>query len=505
MKVDLKQFKKISKTNTHSVYSHPDGHFVKISHKSKGGLIDKETDPDTSTPVVGGAHYDEGGTVGNVPKDEAKKFEQSLNQALGQPQPSPSPRPNYDEGGEVSQDAPSLSPPSSAMQQSPQQQQPSIDLTQNPHGDIPSYSNLAQKQFKTLGQQGQAQAGIEQALGRTAGLGYQDLQNTSDELRENANAYSEDFAKAKQEFLDQKINPRQYIENMKTGNKIFTGIGLLLGGIGSGMIGQPNAALQVLQKNIDQDIAAQESELGKKHNMLSALHQKFQDINGAKEMQANLHKLAISQLAIQQAAASRSQYAKLAAQSLQNQYGMDVTQSLNKLDYARQLMQPSNVQPDPTISLANTARGMAMMGAMDPEHAKHVDKDISNVVSKMEAHRNIDKIFDELKQQKPWLNRAFSPLKSSQLIDQLNSRLVPLIQENEASRRLSPDVYKKEIAPFTMNAWTTDEGLEHARASVHALRETHAANETPVLNYYQNLKSMIPRYVPRKQFTHKMK
>lgn len=54
------------------------------------------------------------------------------------------------------------------------------------------------------------------------------------------------------------INPQQYLENMGVGQKTLTAIGLALSGLGSGLTGQPNIAMQTLQTNINRDIAAQQ-------------------------------------------------------------------------------------------------------------------------------------------------------------------------------------------------------------------------------------------------------
>lgn len=66
------------------------------------------------------------------------------------------------------------------------------------------------------------------------------------------------------------LDPRQLIRNMSTGSKVMAGIGLFLGGIGSGMTGQPNLAYQMMEKAIDQDIEAQKTNIGLKTSLLQA-------------------------------------------------------------------------------------------------------------------------------------------------------------------------------------------------------------------------------------------
>jgi hypothetical protein len=53
------------------------------------------------------------------------------------------------------------------------------------------------------------------------------------------------------------IDPNNYLKKMGVGERAMTAIGLLISGAGAGLTGQPNLANEMLQKNIDRDIAAQ--------------------------------------------------------------------------------------------------------------------------------------------------------------------------------------------------------------------------------------------------------
>lgn len=99
----------------------------------------------------------------------------------------------------------------------------------------------------------------------------------NDELS-NLNKQSEALFKAS---MEQKIDPRRLISNASTGGKIAAGIGLLLGGIGSGLTGGPNQALAVINKMVDQDIDAQKADMGKTQNLYSMNLQKTRDANAA--------------------------------------------------------------------------------------------------------------------------------------------------------------------------------------------------------------------------------
>lgn len=80
------------------------------------------------------------------------------------------------------------------------------------------------------------------------------------------------------------IDPQRLWANKSSSQKATAVIGMILGGIGSGLTGQPNAALAVIQHQIEQDIDAQKSELGKKENLLSDNLRKFGNLDAAVKM-----------------------------------------------------------------------------------------------------------------------------------------------------------------------------------------------------------------------------
>jgi len=67
-----------------------------------------------------------------------------------------------------------------------------------------------------------------------------------------------------EELMNLKVNPNRLFENATTGQKVLAGIGILLSGIGSGLTGQQNGAMQVVNRLIDNDIAMQQAEINKR-------------------------------------------------------------------------------------------------------------------------------------------------------------------------------------------------------------------------------------------------
>jgi hypothetical protein len=135
----------------------------------------------------------------------------------------------------------------------------------------------AQGVAKALGNLGTQQAGVEQ--------GYQTQAQKNMDVYNQANA---DLTAERQgitkDIQDQHINPQQYIQNMSTGGRILQGIGLILGGMGSGITGGPNLAFQKMQMDIDRDIQSQRDDLGKKQNLLSNNLAQTQNLRAASEL-----------------------------------------------------------------------------------------------------------------------------------------------------------------------------------------------------------------------------
>lgn len=76
------------------------------------------------------------------------------------------------------------------------------------------------------------------------------------------------------------IDPDRYYKNRSTGDKVLAAIGIALGGIASGMTGQPNAASQIIRDAINRDVDAQHLDLEKKGKSLAAQGSVYSDLVG---------------------------------------------------------------------------------------------------------------------------------------------------------------------------------------------------------------------------------
>ena len=273
--LDLRKFKKVSTNGGSATFKHSDGHEIKIavSKLSKSMQKDLEKIP----------HYDDGGMVEDAdrnpasisPEDQAASA-QRLNMspremaeiAATQPAPAAQQLPP-EQGLEAGAAAPQYSGP--AMTKAPEQP-----------GMLDAYGKAfmggvgEQKQGiqGTAQVQEQGQADVAHQLNNLAEFehdqpgGWGDIvQRTQNEAFDRRNAFLQDIN-------NKHIDPNRIFHNMDTGQKVATGIGLLLGGMGAGLTGQPNLAYDFLMKQRNADIAAQVKDVDKG---LSLYHDNLRD------------------------------------------------------------------------------------------------------------------------------------------------------------------------------------------------------------------------------------
>lgn len=150
----------------------------------------------------------------------------------------------------------------------------------------------------------QAQQTAATAQAKIASDYTQQVKDLQGATQANYAALESENKQLQDDITGSKIDPHRLWNGSSTGNKVLAGIGVLLSGIGSGLTGQKNMALEVINRAIDADIDAQKSELGKKQNLLTMNYRKYGDLQTAQAATAaQLSSVAQAQIA---AAAAKS-------------------------------------------------------------------------------------------------------------------------------------------------------------------------------------------------------
>lgn len=148
--------------------------------------------------------------------------------------------------------------------------------------------------------------------------------------QQHTNAAMAEADQAKQAYMTQKLDPNRVWHNMSTGNKAMATIGIILGGIGSGLTGQPNAALNVLEKMVDRDVESQKNSIGQGYNLYQMNLEKYRNQSAA-DSATRLQMYNAYEAQLQQ------QASKLTSVQAQNNANMEIQKiKLAKLQLATQ-------------------------------------------------------------------------------------------------------------------------------------------------------------------------
>lgn len=276
--MDFKSFKKVFDDKHKAVLQNDVGHQIHIAKASLSpGLHSRlsklplyQSNPEAPVPSPDAE-------PAPAPGGEQKGVTININS--GTPTPTPvaaMPTPQQPQQPEVP-DSPvppqQAQPPAQVQPQQPAQQE-------DPFASVPGYKEGAAGAMGTanaLQQQGNSVATAEHAAGVDNEALFQQTKRDLQAKAADMQAVTDDIAKGH-------INPNHYLESKSTAGRIATAVGLLLGGISSGVTGQPNPALTFLNKQIENDLESQKSDMANKHNLLSALQQQYQDIGTASNM-----------------------------------------------------------------------------------------------------------------------------------------------------------------------------------------------------------------------------
>lgn len=138
--------------------------------------------------------------------------------------------------------------------------------TENSAAPQPSFDNYYK--MKEAGLRQQAQATSNQAESNISYLN--DLQDQLDEVPSAVDTIAKYKVKDDafmNSLQNNKVDPNRIWHQASTSGKIMAGIGMLLSGMGSGLTGQPNLALKVIDDNINRDIEAQKSDQSNTMNL----------------------------------------------------------------------------------------------------------------------------------------------------------------------------------------------------------------------------------------------
>jgi hypothetical protein len=316
-------------------------------------------------------------------------------------------------------------------------------------GEANAQSQLSKAQSQILSDQ-QKDLAAQQAA-------YQDANKIITDKRQAAmNAYQE-----------QKIDPNRFFTKQDTMGKMGIAIGMILGGFGAAATGH-NYGAEMLDKLVDNDIKAQQSELGKKENLVQMYMHEGHEAREAAQM-AKLNILDLTKLQIEKAQVNANdplaQSRKLQLLSAVDQHAAQIQQQMTM-----QKAMLTNAQNNP---------GMAIR-ALVPEHQQaEAYKELGERQKQDKTIENVKNSMQQIAKLQSTSSRVGSPLQSSSKIDAMKTEILSLA--HDAFGKTSDNeiqIIEKNIPKYTDNEATV-------KSKIHTVENLLKQKQTsPILDTY---------------------
>jgi len=396
MKFDLSQFKKVKEDEHTAVMQHPEGHHIVIAkallspkahaelkklpvHASQGIDIPENADSQLDIEPLNDPHT-RGRTVAmNDPSPVTMADDASMpTGSLNDPNQGQAPTQEMSSHDPAKAQETNFNIPKA---------QPAPPPMQLPPEDIQGMRNAAGAQVAGL--QGQARAAETQGRSeaKTAGDTADSLTKINQTYQGNVSAYQKYHDQVMSDHENGHIQPNHYLENMDAGKKVRTGIGLVLGGIGGGLLGQSNPVMDFINKQTDRDIAAQQANFNNKDTLLKANMQMMGNMKDATDM-TRVNLLGINAAKFQQAGAqAKTDSAKYIAMQQAGALQQQIIPIIDQMARRNALTAG--------MGQGGTDQQLQMMRMVDPARAKEMEERYIPGVG-MASVKVPDKIREEL-------------------------------------------------------------------------------------------------------------
>lgn len=313
-------------------------------------------------------------------------------------------------------------------------------LPQEPQAEIPGLSAADQpgleEGYKNQVQAQQTQANAIAAQGQRDAAKFQQAASQEASLLDNFTARDTDLKQQISHTMDDinngHINPTQFWDNKSGFDKARIGIGFVLSGIGAGLTGQPNLAVEMLNKGIERDIDSQKANLGKKENLLGAMFKQEGNLRDAVDMTRIMKNAQLQHQIQASAATAQSPMAKAAAQQAIGKLQQDIAPSIYQYNMRKTLMgigqggqgQPGGSNPtlsavDPATFLNLVPEGQRKAVADEVERAQNTNKLASPILQAFDKAADAQKGFGRIGSaiKTPRELNAFSGLMNTTVTD----------------------------------------------------------------------------------------
>lgn len=480
---ELNNFKKVSENASHAILKHPDGHEIKVSkaalaphlkkqllklpmHMADGGEVDPMKSSSEDEAVMPANEMQTADrSLASAPIEAApmpeKNFLQKADdymQSIGA-YGSPSLKPNAEKKAPMAQAPMAQAPaaPQNYQLGAPQNRQPNAAQA---IAASPDYLNQMKQGYGMEGQgiQGQAQAlsAQGQAAVKSAEQHAADMQSLMVDHEKHSLQLQNEIQNTIHDINNNHIDPNHYMNSKSGAGKVATAIGLILGGIGGALTHQENPAMKFIQSQIDRDVDAQKSDLGKKENMLSAYFKQTNDLHAATAMTKAFYAEKYANDLQKAAATAQSPLAKAAALKEAGNLKIQAAQALQPVAIKQTVMsgiQKGQIQPEQAVRY------------LVPEpHQEAVFKEIERAQDTKRMADTILKSFEQATKENTVMRTGAGLVRTPGSVYALHQSMQPTFKDLEGTvRQAAMDNTFKNITP---QPGDSDHTVETKRAAL---------------------------------------
>jgi hypothetical protein len=379
-----------------------------------------------------------------VGAEQGAAFQQAadLNKRLVSAGQNPLPMPGAPAGGVPEQDQGVPSAPPSAMggSQGPGGAPQAAPSNADPYGiqtGTDMYRSGYNQQLGGIGQEAKATGALGTAQAQIeaqAATNQQKLMNDFNTHMANYQAQSEEAIKALEDPKSG-IDANHYMGSMDTGQRISSAIGLILGGMGAGLTGGPNVALEMLNNNINRDIEAQKSNLGTKKSLLEFNMQRMNNMREATMMTNGMMKDLTARNLQAAADAAQDPIAKARAMQAAGQLKQQASNNFRQLAMQKTMM---GGMANGTVSPAMAVEYSPML---DPTQRTAARKELKDMQDAVALRDNTLSAFDHISKLQTIGGRLSSPLQSTRQIEAIQGPVLDQLTK-DTSGRVTPETVK---------------------------------------------------------------
>lgn len=279
-----------------------------------------------------------------------------------------------------------------------------------------------QGKIGAIGEQQKIDAAKSKSIADAQQKALEDTDSLNRGFQANYRKFLQDDETFRNDYSKNHINSNHYLENMGTGEKVTTAIGLLLGGFSSAFTHQGNPAMDFLNKQIDRDISAQQSRIDQQKTLLGANRERFHDqVMQVNQTHINMndmlaHKIQLA--AAQQGTAQAKQNADAATSQLMMESDAYRRQNAQRAT-ALQGLQTGTGTPEQLIPFL-----------VPQEHQKEALKEIAQARSAATNHQFLMDQFDKAVKENT-LIRTVGGIRTPASIIAMNALELPMIHDQE--------------------------------------------------------------------------